>query len=149
MIIRPAKLNNRIKAFLLDLLTWVSVIYAFDKIYGHQSFFSGTLLGVIFMVVLNLFLMTRATTLGKFIIDLKVVDRRNGRDFTFVQMIFRETIGKFVSAAIFLIGFIWIIIDNENAGWHDKIFNSMVVEMAKKSQKSICHPDDDEFFVKG
>jgi uncharacterized RDD family membrane protein YckC len=149
MTTRPASLKKRMEAFLLDILTWVSVLYAFDQIYENRYFVPGSWIGVFAMVGLNMFLMTRSTTLGKFILDLKVVNRKTGQNLTFFRMLFRETIGKFISTAIFLIGFIWIIIDNENAGWHDKISNSAVVEIVGKTRKAVCHPDDDEFFVKG
>jgi len=44
-------------------------------------------------------------------------------------MFLREAFGKTISAMVLYLGFIWIFIDEENQAWHDKIFNSNVVEL--------------------
>ncbi len=36
-------------------------------------------------------------------------------------------IGKLVSAAVLSLGFVWILIDKENQGWHDKLMRTFVV----------------------
>ncbi len=149
MTTRTAKPLRRIEAFLLDLVTWGSVVYAFDRIMGGSLWISGFLLGMLVMTGLNLYLMTQSTTLGKYILDMKVIDRQTGKDLTFVRMLLRETIGKTASALILMIGFIWIIIDNENAGWHDKLFHSQVVDVVQIKRVARRSPDDDEFFVRG
>lgn len=149
MTTRTARPIRRIEAFLLELLTWGSVVYAFDRIMDRSLWISGFWLGMLVMTGLNLYLMTKATTLGKYILDMKIIDRRTGRDLTFVRMLLRETIGKTASALILMIGFIWIIIDNETAGWHDKLFHSQVVEVVQIKRVARRSPDDDEFFVRG
>jgi uncharacterized RDD family membrane protein YckC len=149
MTTRTAKPLRRLEAFLLDLVTWGSVVYAFDRIMGGSLWISGFLLGMLVMTGLNLYLMTQSTTLGKYILDMKVIDRQTGKDLTFVRMLLRETIGKTASALILMIGFIWIIIDNENAGWHDKLFHSQVVDVVQIKRVARRSPDDDEFFVRG
>lgn len=149
MTTRTARPLRRLEAFLLDLLTWGSVVYAFDRIMGNSLWISGFSLGVLVMIGLNLYLMTKATTLGKYILDMKVIDRLTGKDLTFARMLLRETIGKTASAIILMIGFIWIIIDNENAGWHDKLFHSQVVDVVQIKRAARRSPDDDEFFVRG
>ncbi|MDK9709966.1 RDD family protein [Acidaminobacter sp.] len=149
MTTRTARPIRRIEAFLLELLTWGSVVYAFDRIMDRSLWISGFWLGILVMTGLNFYLMTKATTLGKYILDMKIIDRRTGRDLTFVRMLLRETIGKAASALILMIGFIWIIIDNETAGWHDKLFHSQVVEMVQIKRVARRSPDDDEFFVRG
>lgn len=149
MTTRTARPLRRLEAFLLDLLTWGSVVYAFDSIMGTSLWISGFSLGILVMTGLNLYLMTKATTLGKYILDMKVIDRLTGADLTFVRMLLRETIGKTASALFLMIGFIWIIIDNENAGWHDKLFHSQVVDVVQIKRVARRSPDDDEFFVRG
>jgi len=149
MTTRTAKPLRRLEAFLLDLLTWGSVLYAFDSIMGRSVWISGFWLGMLVMTGLNLYLMTKATTLGKYILDMKIIDRQTGKDLTFVRMLLRETIGKAASAMILMIGFIWIIIDNETAGWHDKLFHSQVVDVVQIKRLTRRSQDDDEFFVRG
>lgn len=149
MTTRSAKPLRRLEAFLLDLLTWGSVVYAFDRIVGGSHWISGFWIGILVMTALNLYLMTKATTLGKYILDMKIIDRKSGKDLTFVKMLLRETIGKTASALILMIGFIWIIIDNDTAGWHDKLFHSQVVDVVQLKRAARRNPDDDEFFVRG
>ena len=149
MTTRSGKPIMRLEAFLLDLLVWGSVIYAFERILGGSFWISGAMAGVIAMVGLNLFLMARATTIGKFILDMKVIDRQTGKDLTFTRMLLRETLGKAASGLILMIGFIWIIIDNEAAGWHDKMFGSQVIEIIQHKVPARRSQDDDEFFVQG
>ncbi len=42
------------------------------------------------------------------------------------MMLFRELIGKIISYMIFCLGFIWILIDKDSQGWHDKLIGSIV-----------------------
>ena len=43
----------------------------------------------------------------------------------------REMVGKFVSYISFGVGILWIILDKENQGWHDKIAGTYVVRCDK------------------
>ena len=44
-------------------------------------------------------------------------------------MLFREWFVKAASASVFLLGFIWVVIDDKNRGWHDKILDTYVVDL--------------------
>ncbi len=65
-------------------------------------------------------------TLGKRAMRLKVV-KEDDSQLTQVDMFLREFIGKFVSAMVFWLGYIWIFIDERGQGWHDKIARTLVV----------------------
>ena len=43
-------------------------------------------------------------------------------------MLIRELIGKAISGMILLLGFLWILFDQDNQGWHDKLVSTYVVE---------------------
>ena len=62
-----------------------------------------------------------------------VVSSTDGRPFRFWKMMFREIIVKQASGVL-LLGYIWILIDEKNRGWHDKILDSYVVDL-KESEK--------------
>ena len=62
-----------------------------------------------------------------------MVSSTNGKPFTFWRMMFREIIVKQASGVLML-GFIWILVDEKNRGWHDKILDSYVVDL-KESEK--------------
>src|SRR5690606_15441256 len=48
----------------------------------------------------------------------------------FLTMLFREWIGKWISGLIFGLGFLWILFDRDNQGWHAKIASTYVVAPA-------------------
>lgn len=43
------------------------------------------------------------------------------------KALLREIIGKTVASALMLFGFVWIILDPQREGWHDKIAGTVVV----------------------
>lgn len=146
---RMASPLKRFLAFMIEIVVSIayvfSVISTFNGTYGEGG---SVALALATLVLINLALMTRSTTLGKLILNMKVIHRRTGKDLTFFEMLFRESIGKFIASVFFALGFIWIMIDNENRGWHDMIFGTAVVEILQEEQP---HKDehDDDFYVKG
>jgi len=67
------------------------------------------------------------TSPGKSILDMKVINKDTRETAGFGTMFLREIIGKAISHLIFCLGFIWILIDDKNQGWHDKLVNTIVV----------------------
>lgn len=65
------------------------------------------------------------TTLGKKLFNLKVVST-DGSELTFINVLYRETIGKYLSSIIF-IGYLMISIDSEKRGLHDRLCDTRVV----------------------
>lgn len=78
-------------------------------------------------VIWALVLFTKGQTPGKQLLKLRVI-RENGQRAGFGTMLLRELIGKLISAFIFMLGFIWILIDKDNQGWHDKLASTFVVQ---------------------
>lgn len=149
LVVRPASPIKRFLAFVIEILVMVaymvSVNKAFGDVYGEEL---GVLIGLSSFLLMELALMTRGTTIGKLVLNMKVVNRRTGKNLKLVDMIFRECLGKWISTVFFAIGFIWIMVDNENRAWHDMIFGSMVVETVQVHSKEVDEHDDD-FYVKG
>jgi len=67
-------------------------------------------------------------TLGKLILGLRVVDK-NGQRISLRRATLREIIGKWVSALVFCLGFLWIAFDPKKQSWHDKLANTYVVKI--------------------
>jgi len=65
-------------------------------------------------------------TLGKYLTGIKVIDDC-GNPITPVIAL-KRNLTKFVSIAAFGLGFIWILFDGKNQGWHDKIQRTYVVK---------------------
>jgi len=72
-------------------------------------------------------------TLGKRLMNLKVVADK-GEPLTLFQVLFRETIGRFLSGVILSIGYIMIGIDKEKRGIHDIICDTRVIYEKKVRQ---------------
>lgn len=149
IICKPATPKKRFLAFIIEILVQLAYVFSlagvFDEKYGQDGSIG---LALLTLLIINVAFMTRSTTLGKLVLNMKVVNRRTGKNLSFLDMLFRESLGKFVSGAFFAIGFIWIMIDNENRAWHDMIFGTMVVEMIPVPEKALDEHDDD-YYVQG
>jgi len=67
------------------------------------------------------------TSPGKAILDMKVINKDSRVTVGFGTMLLREIIGKAISSMVLSLGFIWILLDDNNQGWHDKLVNTIVV----------------------
>lgn len=138
----PAK---RFLAFIMEVLVCVAYMVSISGVAENEG---TVVIGVFAYIGMYIALMTRSTTLGKMILNMKVVNRRTGKNLSFFDMLFRESLGKFISMVFFALGYIWIMIDNENRAWHDLVFGSMVVELDLESER-ILDEHDDDFYVQG
>lgn len=71
------------------------------------------------------------TTLGKRVLNLRVVCADGKEKLTLMNVVYRETIGRFLCGAIFGIGYIIAGIDREKRGLHDILCDTRVI-YAKK-----------------
>ena len=96
----------------------------------------------IFVISLGLWIIFwfKSSSPGKFILGMKVYSTRTEKPLGFIGMFARETIGYFISSVLFMVGYLWILIDNKNQGWHDKLVSSVVLDkemIGKHSEQSI------------
>lgn len=119
--------GKRLLAYILDLI--IPVI-AFSMLIGmsESSSFLGVIGFLLFLayVVGAIYLFIRGTTPGKRVLGMFVV-KENGKRAGLLTMLLRETIGKWLSGLVMSLGWIWILIDKENQGWHDKLASTYVV----------------------
>ncbi len=78
----------------------------------------------------------KGKSIGKAILGLQVVSSTDGRPFRFWKMAFRECIVKSASGVLML-GYIWILIDEKNRAWHDKILDSYVVDLRESENMKL------------
>jgi uncharacterized RDD family membrane protein YckC len=64
-------------------------------------------------------------TPGKQLLGLQVL-RTNGKHVGWVRGTIRF-LGYFISAIVFFLGFLWVLVDKRRQGWHDKFADSQVV----------------------
>lgn len=105
--------------------------------YGYNSgpsagtvtaFIISMLLSIVYLVI-QLVFFNKSKTMGKAALGLQVVSSKDGEPIGFWKMLFREWFVKSASGSVFLLGFIWILIDERNRGWHDKILDTYVVDL--------------------
>ncbi len=117
--------------------------YGFDYGSGlgghHLSGASTVIMLVVFIILLayivaQLILFLKGKSIGKAILGLQVVSSTDGKPFRFWKMFFRECFVKSASGSVFGLGYIWILVDEKNRGWHDKILDSYVVDL-KESER--------------
>ncbi len=92
---------------------------------------------VIYVLSVGYFiLMTYFTgaTLGKKLLHIKVVSAED-RKLTLLEVIFRETIGRFLSALIANVGYLMVGIHSEKCGLHDILSDTRVVYQHVKPQE--------------
>lgn len=65
-------------------------------------------------------------TVGKRALNIRIV-RLNGHPITLWSMILRNVIGYWLSGTFMSLGFLWILFDERNQGWHDKLAGTIVV----------------------
>lgn len=66
-------------------------------------------------------------TPGKYLLGIRVIKSDTGLPASFWRMLLRETIGRWVSAFLCALGYIWAIFDANKQGWHDKIAKTLVI----------------------
>lgn len=133
---RLASPGKRLAAYFLDVLVPLVALFLILVVAGiggsagtEDGGAGGALLGfalLIGYVVWAFALFARGTTPGKRILGMWVI-KEDGRRAGFFTMLVREWIGKAISGMIFSLGFLWILIDRDNQGWHDKLVSTYVV----------------------
>lgn len=73
-------------------------------------------------------------TLGKALMKIKVVDTE-GQKMSFMSILIRETVGRYLSALIAAVGYIMVGLDSRKQGLHDKIADTCVVYKHSLVQK--------------
>ena len=67
-------------------------------------------------------------SIGMKLLNVKVVRQEEGEQLSFFRAGFRGTLGYYISGLVFGLGFLWAAFDSQKETWHDKLFNTWVVE---------------------
>ena len=127
---RIAKPVKRLFAYLIDFFVNVGLLASMIVVTGYNPFFVIPL--IFFFGIFKIYYWTKSTTFGKSVLNMKIIRMGTEDELNFFQMVIRQTVGKLLSFSILNLGFIWIIIDNENQGWHDKILDCVVIDIEDK-----------------
>lgn len=69
----------------------------------------------------------RERSIGMGMMNIRVV-KADYSSLSFVGAGLRGSIGYYLSSLIFCLGYLWFFIDEQQQTWHDKIFNTIVLE---------------------
>ncbi len=86
------------------------------------------LLKVVYFVLLTYY---TGATLGKKLMNIAVVSEED-RKPTFFEIVYRESVGKFLSGLVFSVGYIIIGLDKKKKGLHDHLADTCVIYRHKK-----------------
>lgn len=124
---------TRFLAYVLDNIytftaTMILVTLTARNAGGADAFL--TLIGLLGTAhtLVGLYFWSQGTSPGKRTLGLYVYSTQSGQRLGFFTMLFRELIGKWISAVFFGLGYIWILFDPHRQGWHDKLVNSIVLK---------------------
>ena len=123
------------RALLLIALAIVRAPFAVASFFGagrlstDYFLFNHSVLDVVCWLLMSAYfvLMTwfGGATLGKLVMRLRVV-REDGEPMRFIDVLYRETIGRFLSG-ILCIGYLMVLADRQKRGFHDWLCGTCVV----------------------
>ena len=135
----------RLAAYLIDMIflglaTFIVKVPMFFASFNPDSFLSKPLLfkfnfvDILFYVIgaAYFILLTYYTgsTFGKKLLNLKVISS-DSEKLTLINVIYRETIGKYLSSVVLCIGYILIGFDEQKRGLHDMLCDTRVIYFKK------------------
>jgi len=119
---------RRAMAWLIDSIIFAIILaILFGNLAGGSSSdtysdISRSIVGLFYTVICWVHLMG---TPGKLLMDCQVVDAKSGGSVSYIQAI-KRYLGYYVSILSFGVGFLWVIWDKRNQGFHDKIAGTVV-----------------------
>ncbi len=137
----------RLAAFLVDMLIvqaallfvripiWLFSMGDPDNMLTRDFIFQYSVADIVcYLLMLAYFvLMTYYTnaTLGKKLFQIRVVSTQD-RDMTFFEVLYRESIGRYLSGIILHLGYILILAQKEHRGIHDLLSDTCVIYYHEK-----------------
>lgn len=90
------------------------------------------ILRIMYFVLLTYF---TSATLGKHLLKLKVISTNDTGKYSFLDILYRETIGRFLSKLIIYAGYLMIFINKDKSSLHDMLADTRVVYKSKTEEK--------------
>lgn len=139
----------RLAAYLIDMVIvgvalmvvrlpiWIATLISPENILVRDFIFQYSIKDLLVYVLSAMYfiLLTYKTgaTIGKKVLNLRVVSEED-RELTLFEVIYRETVGRFLSALIVHAGYFMIGVQSEKQGLHDMLADTRVVYNHKKQE---------------
>lgn len=115
----------RFVAWIIDMVivVFIQKLVLFAVIFGPLSVLVGMSMPFVYFIILTA---AYGRTAGKMVTGIEVIEI-DGAIPSVGRVIVRETLGKFVSIAPLMLGYLWIGFSSEKRGRHDSIASTYVV----------------------
>ena len=128
-----ATIFERAIAFIIDLMLWTIISTSLYRVLGLSSKIGYAVISlVLFVVYLTVCNTGKMQTIGKFLIGIKVIDRKTKANLN-VKQAFLRAIGYLVSMATAFIGFAFVFFSKKRLSLADLIAGSEVVTIREKT----------------
>ncbi|VUT24830.1 MAG: RDD family protein [Candidatus Methanolliviera sp. GoM_asphalt] len=121
-IIEKAGVGRRFVSYLIDAIILVIV----GAVLGLTGEIVGSVMSTAISVAYFTYLFGRGQTLGMMAMKIKLTRTDGTYPIGYTRGLLRY-VGTIISALVIGIGYLWIVIDKDNQGWHDKIADTYVV----------------------
>lgn len=117
----------RLLAYILDNAIISFITLPFIWYIGDENLLKRTSFIYLAGLYYNIFLVYKYhTTIGKSLLNIEISSKNK---ITLWKVILREVIGKFLSSATLLIGYVIVLIDKNKQALHDKIAKTFVIQI--------------------
>ena len=141
--LRYAPFLTRLLAFIVDSFIvniFINIFLVFPinifnlitnlEIFSSEILFNFTILDILTYIItisyFTIFTYFKGYTLGKYLCKIKVISRNNEK-LTFFNILYRETIGRFLCGLFLFLGYIMVCFDSKKVGLHDYFADTYVV----------------------
>ncbi|MDY6986086.1 MAG: RDD family protein [Candidatus Thermoplasmatota archaeon] len=120
--IEKASVGKRFVSFLIDAI--IMGVVGGVLILSDETV--GNVMGIAISAAYFTYLFGRGQTLGMMAMKIKLIRTDGTYPIGYTQGLLRW-VGMMISGLVIYIGYLWIVIDKDKQGWHDKIADTYVV----------------------
>lgn len=135
---------SRLVAYIIDgilvalITTPISWVFGFVSVFAGKNNYMFFIISFIVQIVISIGILyyyygiyqhKNGQTIGKKSMHIKVVLVTDGSTPSPLRLLLRETIGKWISAVILLIGFLMPLFDAKKQALHDKLAGTVVIKV--------------------
>lgn len=117
-------------SFVVRIPFWISSWISPDNLVVRDLIFSYSIADIIIYLLSAIYFIAltykSGATIGKRLFHLKVVSTED-RKPTLFEVIYRETIGRFLAGVIGNVGYLLVAVQEQKRGWHDMLSDTQVV----------------------